>query len=133
MAVSSGWAFDLPMSASGDLSSAQYYFVSHASTAKRVQKATGACGPAPFGVLQNDPTSGEEATVRVLGSTQVYADASSAIVYGDFLTSGSDGQAVLTTASAFHAMALEALASGDSVLIEVLLMPNGAYVADNTP
>ena len=133
MAVSSGFAFDLPMSASGDLSSAQYYFVTQASTAKRVQVATGACGPAPLGVLQNDPTSGEEATVRILGSTKVYTDASSAIVYGDFLTSGSDGQAVITTASAFHAMALEDLASGDGVVTEVLLIPHGAYVEDNTP
>lgn len=132
MAIYSGFGFDLPMSASGDLSAKQYYFMAPASTAKRVLTATGASGPAPIGVLQNDPTSGEEATVRILGSTKVQADAATAIGYGDFITSGSDGRAVVTTGSAFHGMALEALASG-SAIIEVLLLPHGAYLADNTP
>ena len=134
MAVSSGFAFDLPLSASGDLSAKQYYFVMPASSEGAILLATGASGPAPLGVLQNDPNeaASKEATVRVLGSTKVWADAATAIGYGDFITSGSDGRAVVTTASAFHGMALEALASG-SALIEVLLLPHGAFVADNTP
>lgn len=133
MAVSSGWAWDETFSASGDLSSKQYYFVAPASTAKRVLTATGASGPAPIGVLQDDPVSGYECVVRIFGSTKLVCDAGTAIGYGDFLTSGSGGQGVVTTGSAFHAMALEELASGSGVTIEALLLPHGAYLADNTP
>ena len=133
MAVSSGWAWDVTFSASGDLSAKQYYFMAPASTAKRVLTATGASGPAPIGVLQDDPVSGDDCAVRLQGSTKLVCDAATAIGYGDFLTSGSDGQGVISTGSAFHAMALEALASGSGVTIEALLLPHGAYMADNTP
>jgi len=134
MAVSSGWAWDETFSASGDLSSYQYRFVSPASTAKRVQLGTGASGPAPLGVLQDDPKSGYECVVRIQGTTKVSGDAEgTAIVYGDFLTCGSAGQAVVTTGSGFSAVALEALASGSGVNIEVMLLPHSAYLADNTP
>lgn len=133
MAVSSGFAFDLPLSASGDLSSKQYYFVTHAVTEGYVVTSTGASGPAPLGVLQNDPAAGEEAAVRILGTTQVMADAGTAIGYGDWVTSGSSGLAVVTTGSAVHGMALEALTSGSGVLIEVLLLPYHANTVDNVP
>ena len=133
MTVSSGWAWDATFSASGDLSSYQYRFVAPASTAKRVQLATGASGPAPIGVLQDDPVSGYECVVRIQGSTALVVNATNAIVYGDFLTAGSDGQGEVTTGCAFHAMALEALASGSGVKIEAMLLPHGAYLADNTP
>ena len=133
MAVSSGFAFDYTFSASGDLSSYQYRFVAPASTAKRIQLASGASGPAPLGVLQDDPVSGEDGTVRILGTTKLYMDAGTAVGYGDFLTAGSAGQGVVTTGSAFHAMAMEAVASGSGVLAEALLLPHGAYLADNTP
>ena len=133
MAVSSGWAWDETFTASGDLSSNQYYFVAPASTAKRVLVATGASGPAPIGVLQDDPVSGLECSVRIMGSTKLSVNATTAINYGDFLTSASDGQGIVTTGSAFHAMALGALASGSGIVIEALLLPHGAYLADNTP
>ena len=32
-----------------------------------------------------------------------------------------------------NAMALETLASGSGVIIEAMLLPHGAYLADNTP
>ena len=132
MAVSLG-NFDYTFSASGDLSSNQYYFVAPAGTAKRVQVATGASGPAPLGILQDDPSSGDVCNVRIYGTSQLSVNATTAITYGDFLTSASDGQGVVTTGSAFHAMALETLASGSGIKIEVLLLPHGAYLADNTP
>lgn len=132
MATYTGAGMDIPMTASGDLSSVQHHFVQLATTAKRVLLATGASGPAPFGVLQNDPNSLEEANVRILGSTQVYADGGTAISYGDFITSGSSGMAVVA-ASGYHGIAMEALASGSGILIEVLLMPYHADPQDNTP
>lgn len=133
MAVSSGFSWDETFSASGDLSSYQYRFVKPASTAKRVLLASGASGAAPIGVLQDDPVSGEAANVRMLGSTKLYVDAGTAIAYGDFLTSGSTGLGVVSTGSAFHAMACEDVASGSGILIEAILLPYGAYLADNTP
>jgi hypothetical protein len=115
-----------PFSASGDLSAAQYRFVTQAGTAKRVIRSTGACNPAPMGILQNDPRSGEEATVCVWGVSKVLADAETgtAIAYGDFLTSGSTGMAVANTnGSSVAAVALEALASGSGIYIECLVLP----------
>lgn len=139
MARYSGFAFDYPMSACGDLSGSgagggQYLFVMQSSTAKRVMKATGGSNPAPIGVLQNSPRSGEEATVRVLGSTQVYADGDTAIGYGDYVSSGSGGMAVVNAGSSVAGIAMEALTSGTGVLIEVLLVPYGSgNKSDNTP
>lgn len=132
MTVSNG-LFDITFSASGDLSAKQYYFMRPASTAKYVFTACGASGAGPIGVLQNDPTSGEEAVVRIYGTTALVCNATTAISYGDWLTSASDGQGVVSTGSAFHAMALGALASGSGVQIEALLLPHGAFLADNTP
>ncbi len=118
------YGIDLPFSASGDLTAKQYYFVTHASAAKRVQASTGASNPAPIGVLQNDPRTGEEATVRVWGVSKVVADADTAIGYGDYLTSGSTGMAVINTnGSSVAAMSLQDLTSGTGVYIEVLLLP----------
>jgi len=133
MTVSSGWAWDATFSACGDLSSYQYRFVRPAQTAKRVELALGASNSAPVGVLQDDPVSGRECVVRIQGSTSLSVNATTAILYGDFLTAGSDGQGEVTTGSGFSAMALEALASGSGVNIEVMLLPHSAYLADNTP
>jgi len=134
MAYESGFSWDLGiLSASGDLSDKQYHFVELANTEGYVRAATGASGPMPIGVLQNDPEDGEEAQVRILGVTQVYANAASAINVGDFVTSGSDGQAILATGSPMAGMALNALASGSGVLISVLLFPAGVRLTDNTP
>jgi hypothetical protein len=134
----SGAGIDLPFSASGDLSAAQYRFVAPAGAARGVIRATGGSGPAPIGVLQNDPVSGEAATVRVFGTTLLYANADSgAIGYRDWLTSASDGQAILAAGSALVGMALGALASGSGVLIEAYVFPNylsaSAGIPDNTP
>lgn len=137
MAAYSGFSFDYPFQANADLNSSQFYFVTASGTggrAKGVNISTGASSPAPTGVLQNDPRSGEEATVRILGTTQVYGDASTAIAYGDYITSGSDGQAVVSTGSSVAGIAMEALASGTGVLIEVMLLPyTSGNKADNTP
>lgn len=141
MATYNGTVFDLPMTASGDLDTAQYHFVMPATTAKRVLLASGGSGPAPMGVLQNDPRSLEAATVRVMGTTQLYmSTACGAIGYGDWITSGSDGQGVLAAGaggSNIHGMALAALASGSGVVLEAYIFPNPLsgcdMVTDNTP
>lgn len=133
------WGVDLPFLSNGDFttngSPAQYRFVRLASTAGQVARATGGSNPAPIGVAQENPfASGLEVPVRVMGVTQIYAnaDSGSPIAYGSFLTSASDGQAMpqgsTSTSAMFSAIALEALSSGSGVLISALLVPYGAKV-----
>lgn len=123
----------LPFSASGDLSSDQYKFVMPGTVAKRVLLANGASGPVPFGVLQNDPVSGEAAQVAMYGTTQVWFSGSVDVTYGDFLIAGSAGGAELAALSAINAVALEGITAG-SGYIEVFLIPINTNVwADQTP
>jgi len=130
----SGDSITIPMSANADLNSYQYYFVAASGTAKGVNVATGGCAPRAIGVLQNDPRAGEAAQVKILGTTQVYANGdNAAIAYGDWVVAASDGQAQLAAASAVNGQALQALASGCKVLIEVLLTPYLSAFADETP
>jgi hypothetical protein len=139
MATYSGQGVDIPITASGDLDTAQYRFVMPATTAKKVLQATGGSSPTPLGVLQNDPRDGEAGAVRIIGTTKVYGNtACGAITYGDWITSGSDGMAVLSTGagSQISGLALEALSSGSGVLIEALLLitpTSGCGIVDNTP
>lgn len=130
MAYFSGMGIDIPFSASGDLSSYQYCFVKCASTSWRVDAATGACNPVAIGVLQNDPYSGQEATVRVAGITKVYCDAGGAITYGNLMTSASNGKAMVTTGSHIMGVALEADSSGCG-LISMYLWPVSTILVSN--
>jgi hypothetical protein len=82
MATYSGQGVDIPITASGDLDTAQYRFVMPATTAKKVLQATGGSSPTPLGVLQNDPRDGEAGAVRIIGTTKVYGNtACGAITY----------------------------------------------------
>ncbi len=130
MAFYSGMGIDIPFSASGDLNSYQYCFVKCASTSWRVDVATGACNPVAIGVLQNDPLSGDGATVRVAGITKIYCDAGGAITYGQVLTSASCGKAVVATASHIMGVALEADSSGCG-LISMFLWPVNTILVSN--
>ncbi len=126
---------DLPLTASGDANTWQYNFVQHAGTAKRFTIANGASGPVPLGVLQNDPQSENVGAVRVFGSTLVKYDATgTAIGYGDFIMAGSTGMAVIAAASIIQGIALQAVASGASIIGEAFIFPGGwSAWADNTP
>lgn len=119
------FGIDYPFRAAVDLSNHQFRFVSAGSIAGEVVAA--GLGASTLGVLQNDPVAGEEATVRWFGSTKVMANAGSAIVNGGLVKSGSDGMAwgyASPTASVYASgVAMEALASGSGVIIEILLLP----------
>lgn len=134
MTYYSGDAVEITLTASGDMNSNQYKFVQLATTAGRFLLATGASGPVPIGVLQNDPASLDAGRIMVHGVTQLWIDAATAVAYADFITAGSDGRGV-TAATAgsnqYYGIALEAVASG-SALIPVLLQ-TGQVAADNTP
>ncbi len=129
----SGQSLGLTLSASGDQDSTQYKFVQFAETAGQFLIATGASAPAPIGVLQNDPQSGAAGNIQTHGITRLWCDAATAIGLHDFVTSGSDGAAIVsaTASDAYYGVAMEAISSGCE-LISVLLK-NGIVVADNTP
>lgn len=144
MATYGGWGWDESFTANSDLSAKQYFTVTTGSIAGEVKTGTGGSGPAILGVLQNDPTQGEEAAVRIFGITKAEASGAlhsagtaTAIAYGDFVTAtGSDGRLrPLVAASAImNGIALEALASGAGGRIKVLLFGPGLVTgADNVP
>lgn len=89
-----GAEFDDVFTADTNLSAAQYYFVMPASTAGYVKLANGASDPAPLGVLQNAPTAGQPALVRLFGLTNLVVKTPSgcALAYGRFITASDVGQ-----------------------------------------
>ncbi len=122
------------LSASGDQDGSQYKFVQGATTAGQFLLATGASGPEPLGVLQNDPKSLGAGQIQHQGITQLWIDAATAVANMDFITCGSDGRGVVAETAGsnnFFGIALRAVASG-SALIPVLLR-RGQVAADNTP
>lgn len=68
-------AVKITLTAGEDLSAKQYYFVKVNSSGAAVLCA--AATDKPIGVLQNDPASGEEASILVVGGTKVVVAASS--------------------------------------------------------
>lgn len=79
------WTFE----AAADLSAKQFHFVKLDADGKVV--ACSGLTDVPVGVLQNDPISGEEATVTIVGITKVVADA--ALNEADLIGPSADGQA----------------------------------------
>jgi len=118
----SGDGITLPFVAATDMNNYQYRFVKAHTTKGQFAVAAGS-GTQVLGVLQDDPAAGDAGAIRNSGTTMVYADASgSAIAINDYVTSGSDGQAVkIATKSGSFGIALDAVSSGSGVLIEVLL------------
>ena len=75
--------------AAADLSAKQYHFVSLA-TATTVNVCS-AITNAPIGILQNNPTSGQQAIVQLFGISKVVADGT--LAAGNFIGTSADGQA----------------------------------------
>jgi hypothetical protein len=69
-----GYALRITLPAGEDLSAKQYYFVKVNTSGQAVLCA--AATDRPIGVLQNDPASGEEAAIVVVGGTKVVSSAS---------------------------------------------------------
>ena len=102
--------------ASADLSSKQFYFVKLSSATQVTVCA--AVTDKPIGVLQNDPTSGNSAIVRVLGLSKISADAT--LAAGNVIGTSADGQAqpiTLGTETTVHVcgQAVEAGSAGETL------------------
>ena len=101
----SNYSVKTTLVAGEDLSSKQYHFVKiDNGTGKAV--AVAAATDRPFGVLQNNPTSGQEAEVLIVGGTKIECGGSASA--GQALFSSSAATAVTltfgTTASAAYAV-----------------------------
>ena len=90
----SNYSVKVTLVAAADLLSKQYTFVKLDSSGQAVA-ASGATD-IPIGVLQNAPTSGQEAEVLVVGGTKIVAGA--AIGEGALIGTGSTGKAVALVA-----------------------------------
>ncbi len=138
MAVYSADVIHSTYLANADLTAKQFFCVSCGLVAGEVKAATTASNPGVFGILQNDPTTGEEALVAHFGVVKaaVYGaindGTATDIAYGDMLICGSDGRLhVQTTASSIcNAIALNTCTSALTGVISVLLMPGiGVHTA----
>ena len=90
MAYKGSQPFKITLNAGADLSSSQYHFVKLDASGNAVECA--ATTDKPVGVLQNKPTSGNQAEIVVIGVTKASADA--AVVAGAQLGAAADGQVV---------------------------------------
>lgn len=84
-----GYALRITLPAGADLSAKQYYFVK-VNTSGQAVLCSGATDK-PIGVLQNTPTSGQEAAIVVVGGTKVVSSAS--IDEGALIGTNADGKA----------------------------------------
>jgi len=90
----SNYSVKVTLVAGADLSAKQYTFVKLNSSGEAV--AAAAATDIPVGVLQNAPTSGQEAEVLVVGGTKIVAGA--AIAEGAQIGTSSAGKAVALVA-----------------------------------
>jgi hypothetical protein len=117
---------------SGGLTSSQYLFVRSTGVAsdgsldaQLCVSATGGVTRAK-GVLQNDPDSGQAATVRIEGLTKLYAGGS--ISVGGFVASSTAGTGVSgATTGAWVAAIAETASTAAGQIISVRLLNAGFY------
>lgn len=111
--------------AGADLSDYQYCFV-YLSAADTVTY-TGA-GEAPIGILQNDPESGEDANVMLLGVSKLSMSAAVAVMAK--VGSAASGQGVTMDADdeIYGAICLEAATDTDDE-VDVLLCPGAPTIS----
>lgn len=121
---------DLPFEAAEDLSDYRYHFVTIDTDGKVA--LLDSAGEIPIGVLQNEPGSGEEATVRVLGVSKVVANAALdeyALIKPEFVSATDCGKAASAGANKELAcgMIIDASSAEDDLCSVLLLI--GANVA----
>ena len=121
-----GYGVDITLLAAADFSAKQFYAVKVDNTGKA---ALAGAGDWAIGILQNNPTSGEAATVRISGKSKFSADA--AVAAGAKVTPSADGQVVTAVIATDNTLGvcLEATAAAGEIG-SMLVQPAGAGVAD---
>ena len=130
-----GNGIDLSFEAGSNMNSYQYHWVGSmgatAAVVGQVYIVGGGSNPGPLGVAQNDPKSGGELKVRMVGSTQLVVNgAASTIHFGRMLTCASDSHGECfnyTGVGTGSALVAHAIALGytetDGAIIEAFVMP----------
>ena len=116
---------EITFKAEADLSAVQYY-VMKVSAEDQVNIPT-ARTDVTIGVLQNEPKSGENAVIRVAGTTK--AKSWSTITRGTYVTATADGRIMTadTDKDVVIGIALES-AAADGDIIEILLTQHKASI-----
>lgn len=150
MPSESTFVWDESFKAAVDFSSASTFFVNAYTAAQGLQffivassaasgkdgivnpcvTSTGTGTLAPMGVIQNNPTSGHAANIRLLGRSKVVASSSGTISYGAYITASTWGSAVSCATSGDHVLGIARSASTGGVgqLIEADLFGGFNYV-----
>jgi len=116
------------LTAGADLSAKQYHFVKMASAT--TVDVCSAITDVPIGVLQNDPTSGNTATICIFGVTKVVADGT--LAAGNVIGTSADGQAdaiVAGTDTTVYVMGQAITAAAASETSTMFLNPTSARAA----
>lgn len=128
--ISNMGLLNVSWTAAEDLSDYQYHFMESAGAGSQgaVKNAdSGSATYSPIGVLQNDPESGEEATVVLFGPTKIVSTASVSV--GEWLTCNGSGHADVTTeASLACGWALSQADSSASCIIEMFFAPTMCWL-----
>jgi hypothetical protein len=116
------------LTAGADLSSKQYHFVKMASAT--TVDVCSAITDVPIGVLQNDPTSGNTATIAIFGITKVVADGT--LAAGNVIGTSADSQAdaiVAGTDTTVYVMGQAVTAASAGETSTMFLNPTSARAA----
>lgn len=123
----------LSLVAGEDLSSSQYYAV-QADTDPREIKVAGtpaAEGTHVLGVLQNDPTEGQAASVATAGTSRLVM-AADCQAGEKIMSSSGKGTPVDADQKGVIGIALTANTEGDGGVIEILITPGGVAQANES-
>ena len=118
---------DATFVAGANFSACPYQFVSAGSVVGEVVLATGTSNPAPIGIIQNNPSTGQEARVRVMGYSKLVCETNGTcdLNWRRWVFCASDGQGEpLVAGCPVNALYLDAnLTSAGSVVARVYLLP----------
>jgi len=121
------------MLAGVSFASKQFFAVMMTSTDNTVIVATGGAaeGTHVIGVIQNEPGSGEAASVAIGGTSKLLMAA--ACDQGEKIMSDGNGEGTPVSADTYSVIGIALEASdGDGSIIEVLLTPGGVGQADES-
>ncbi len=123
---------DVSFIADQDLTAKQYTWVGPASAFDKVASTNGASNSAPFGVLQNSPSLGQEARVRMLGFSKVLCNSGTCNgQWGRYVFCASDGRTEAISAAGCPAMGRYTGAAsglGSSFFGEIFIFGGGISV-----
>lgn len=126
MALEGGFAYDESFTSTGAPAQYSLVKVSAFNVAGLCTSATGGSAAA-VGVLQNDPATGQPATVRKFGLSKILAG--EAIAVGDPITCSTGGTAIVANTTGEFVIARACSASTASgQVIEAFVCPQGLYM-----